>query len=73
MLGFNKNCGHTNLIATFAAAINAKENIAADDLGLGFDEYEIVYALKYSFSLRSLKFVGQDHCFDANGNYNYLK
>ena len=39
---FNKSCGHKNLIAFFAAAINAKENIAADDLGLGFDEDEIL-------------------------------
>ena len=70
---FTKDFGHTTLIAIFAAEINAKENITADDLGLGFDEDEIEYELKYSFSLRSLKFVGQDHCFDANGNYYYLK
>ena len=45
----NKNCGHKYLIAIFAAALNAKENNADDDLGLGFDEDEIVYALNILF------------------------
>ena len=45
----NKTCGHTNLIAIFAAAINVKENITPDDLRLGFDEDEIVDALNVFF------------------------
>ena len=62
----------TQILITISSCDNAKESTANDDLGLGFDEDEIGY-IKMSFSLPSLKLVGQDHGFGANGNWNQLE